>query len=155
MESLVIVDERTIRYYTTIGLLEAPLRMDGRRAMYGLRHLLQILAIKRLQTDDVQLAVIARMMKNVSDERLARIAGLAKSAAMSAFSEAASVRHSEVTRTRRSVSSRKQSSKSQTDIVTLRVARGVYLTIDKAVATDAERVKKGLKQVSSKIDRLV
>ena len=44
-----IPDLRTIRYYTTAGLLERPAEMRGRTALYGRRHLLQLVAIKKLQ----------------------------------------------------------------------------------------------------------
>lgn len=51
-------DARGIRYYQTLGLLDRPLRYDGRRAIYGYRHLLQFLAIRRLQGEGYSLAVI-------------------------------------------------------------------------------------------------
>jgi DNA-binding transcriptional MerR regulator len=41
--------ERTIRYYRTQGLLDAPLKEAG-RSLYTRRHMLQLLAIKALQT---------------------------------------------------------------------------------------------------------
>lgn len=44
-----VPDARTIRYYTTLGILDRPLEMRGRTAYYGERHLLQLIAIKRLQ----------------------------------------------------------------------------------------------------------
>ena len=43
-------DLRTIRYYTTLGLLDPPAEMRGRKAFYGRRHLVQLAAIKRLQS---------------------------------------------------------------------------------------------------------
>ncbi len=41
-------DMRTIRYYSSLGLIDRPL-IVGRVAKYSRRHLLQILAIKTLQ----------------------------------------------------------------------------------------------------------
>lgn len=41
--------ERLIRWYTTIGLVDPPLTRRGRIARYGRRHLLQLVAVKRLQ----------------------------------------------------------------------------------------------------------
>lgn len=41
-------DARTIRYYTTLGLLDRP-QMEGRQARYGRKHVLQLLAIKGMQ----------------------------------------------------------------------------------------------------------
>jgi DNA-binding transcriptional MerR regulator len=44
-----VPDRRAIRWYTTIGLVDKPLGMRGRTALYGPRHLQQLVAIKRLQ----------------------------------------------------------------------------------------------------------
>jgi hypothetical protein len=44
-----VPDERSIRYYTTLGLIDRPAAMRGRTALYGRRHLAQLVAIKRLQ----------------------------------------------------------------------------------------------------------
>ena len=41
--------ERLIRWYTTIGLVDPPLARRGRVALYGRRHLLQLVAVKRRQ----------------------------------------------------------------------------------------------------------
>ena len=71
-----IPNVRTIRYYTTIGLLDAPAKMEGRTAYYGPRHLLQVVAIKRLQTAGHPLAAIQSRLVNLPDEDLADIAGL-------------------------------------------------------------------------------
>ena len=48
-------DARTIRYYTTLGLLDRPF-IDGRQARYGQRHVLQLLAVKALQSMQFPLA---------------------------------------------------------------------------------------------------
>ena len=54
-------DARTVRYYTTLGLLDRP-RIEGRQARYGERHLLQLLAIKALQALDFPLAEIQQRL---------------------------------------------------------------------------------------------
>jgi DNA-binding transcriptional MerR regulator len=78
-------DARGVRYYQTLGLLDRPLRYDGRRAIYGYRHLLQLLAIRRLQGEGYPLAVIQSTLPAQStsalEASLARIfdAGLAGS----------------------------------------------------------------------------
>ncbi len=51
-------DERTIRYYQSLGILSKPLRYDGRKAIYGYSHLLQLLAVKLLQASGLSLAQI-------------------------------------------------------------------------------------------------
>jgi DNA-binding transcriptional MerR regulator len=62
-------DARTVRYYTTLGLLDRP-RIEGRQAHYGERHLLQLLAIKGLQAFDLPLAEIQRRLYGRSDAEL-------------------------------------------------------------------------------------
>src|SRR5438552_15058487 len=44
-----VADRRTIRYYTTLGLIDRPAEMRGRTALYGRRRLLQVGAVKKLQ----------------------------------------------------------------------------------------------------------
>ena len=56
-------DERTLRYYTTLGLLSRPAAFRGRTALYQRGHLAQVVAIKRLQASglplsDVQLRLV-------------------------------------------------------------------------------------------------
>lgn len=69
-------DRRTIRYYTTLGMLDRPLAMRGRTALYGRRHLMQVVAIKRLQAEGRSLAEIQRRLSGLPDEELAEIARL-------------------------------------------------------------------------------
>ncbi|HEY4240726.1 MAG TPA: MerR family transcriptional regulator, partial [Kofleriaceae bacterium] len=71
-----VPDERTIRYYGTIGLLDRPLAMRGRTALYGRKHLAQIVAIKRLQTAGRSLAEIQALWPTLDDQHLARMAGV-------------------------------------------------------------------------------
>src|SRR5213593_4283486 len=77
-------DARTVRYYTTLGLLDRP-RIEGRQARYAERHLLQLLAIKALQAFDLPLAEIQQRLYGRSDAELkALIASLAAEARTSA-----------------------------------------------------------------------
>jgi DNA-binding transcriptional MerR regulator len=62
-------DARTVRYYTTLGLLDRP-RIEGRQARYGERHLLQLLAIKALQAFDLPLADIQQRLYGRGDAEL-------------------------------------------------------------------------------------
>jgi len=71
-----IPDERTVRYYGTIGLLDRPLAMRGRTALYGRRHLAQVVAIKRLQTMGRSLAEIQALWPTLDDLTLARMSGI-------------------------------------------------------------------------------
>ena len=71
-----IPDRRTIRYYTTLGLLERPAEMRGRTALYGRRHLLQLVAIKRLQARGLTLADIQQHLLGLPEPALRRLAQL-------------------------------------------------------------------------------
>ena len=53
-----VPDVRTIRWYTSIGLLDRPAAMRGRTALYGRSHLAQLVAIKRLQADGLTVAAV-------------------------------------------------------------------------------------------------
>jgi DNA-binding transcriptional MerR regulator len=67
-------DLRTVRYYTTLGLLDRPAAMRGRTALYGRRHVLQLVAIKRLQARGLSLAQVQERLVGLSDSALRRLA---------------------------------------------------------------------------------
>jgi DNA-binding transcriptional MerR regulator len=69
---------RTVRYYTTLGLLDRPV-MRGRVAYYTRRHLAQLVAIKRLQAEGLTLAEVQQRLYGLPDEALERIARLPES----------------------------------------------------------------------------
>jgi DNA-binding transcriptional MerR regulator len=66
------IDARGVRYYQAIGVLDRPVRYDGRRAVYGYRHLLQLLSAKRLQQEGHPLQLIQRALAGRQTERLER-----------------------------------------------------------------------------------
>lgn len=68
-----IPDARTLRYYQTIKVLDKPLRYDGRRAVYGYRHLLQALSVKLLQGQGYSLAQIQRLLSDIDSRGLERV----------------------------------------------------------------------------------
>lgn len=69
---------RTVRYYTTLGLLDRPV-MRGRIAYYTRRHLAQLVAIKRLQAEGLTLAQVQQRLYGLPDDALERIARLPES----------------------------------------------------------------------------
>lgn len=71
-----VPDVRTIRYYTTVGLLDRPAEMRGRTAYYGRRHLLQLVAIKQLQCQGRSLVEIQQKLFGATDTELKTIAGV-------------------------------------------------------------------------------
>jgi DNA-binding transcriptional MerR regulator len=62
-------DARTVRYYTTLGLLDPP-AIQGRQARYGRRHVLQLAAIKALQSRRLSLDEIQARLYGKSDAEL-------------------------------------------------------------------------------------
>ena len=71
-----VPDARAIRWYTTIGLVDKPAGYRGRTAVYGPRHLWQLVAVKRRQAQGMALADIQAELSGASDERLRAIAGI-------------------------------------------------------------------------------
>jgi DNA-binding transcriptional MerR regulator len=69
-----VPDRRAIRWYTTIGLVDRPAAHRGRTALYGPRHLLQLVAIKRLQARGLSLVAIQQELAGATDTQLARVA---------------------------------------------------------------------------------
>jgi DNA-binding transcriptional MerR regulator len=71
-----VPDQRTIRYYTTLGLIDRAAEMRGRTALYSTRHLLQLVAIKKLQALGQSLAEVQEALLGQPTGALARLAGI-------------------------------------------------------------------------------
>ena len=71
-----VPDRRAIRWYTTIGLVDRPLELRGRTAIYGQRHLRQLVAIKRRQAEGRSLAEIQAELAGAGDAAVAAVANL-------------------------------------------------------------------------------
>ncbi len=69
-----VPDRRMLRYYTTLGLLDRPAEVQGRVAYYGRRHLLQVVAVKRLQAEGLALAEVQQRLAGATTPELERIA---------------------------------------------------------------------------------
>jgi DNA-binding transcriptional MerR regulator len=67
-------DRRTLRYYTSIGLVDRPLAIRDRQAVYGERHVLQAVAVKRLQAAGLSLGQIQTRLTGLPTAQLAAIA---------------------------------------------------------------------------------
>jgi DNA-binding transcriptional MerR regulator len=66
-------DARTVRYYATLGLIDRP-ELDGRVARYGRKQLLQLVAIKALQTEGLGLSDIQSRLYGRSERELSLLA---------------------------------------------------------------------------------
>jgi hypothetical protein len=69
-----VPNERLIRWYVTVGLVDPPLSRRGRVARYGRRHLLQLVAVKRRQAEGRSLTEIQAELAGATDEALAAVA---------------------------------------------------------------------------------
>jgi DNA-binding transcriptional MerR regulator len=71
-----VPDARALRWYATIGLLDRPSAFRGRTALYGPRHLLQAVAVKRRQAEGMALAQIQAELSGATDATLHGVARL-------------------------------------------------------------------------------
>jgi hypothetical protein len=69
-----VPDRRVIRWYTSTGMVDRPLGMRGRTALYGPRHLLQIVAVKRRQAQGRSLAQIQAELTGAGEAELRELA---------------------------------------------------------------------------------
>jgi DNA-binding transcriptional MerR regulator len=69
-----VPDRRAVRWYATTGLVDRPSAMRGRTALYERRHLLQLVALKRLQSQGRTLADIQAELAGATDQQLSAIA---------------------------------------------------------------------------------
>src|SRR6187401_637520 len=71
-----VPDARTIRYYTTIGLLDRATEMRGRTAYYGRQHVMQLVCIKRLQVAGMSLEQVQEKLAGATTRKLTDLAAL-------------------------------------------------------------------------------
>ncbi|MBU2487751.1 MAG: MerR family transcriptional regulator [Proteobacteria bacterium] len=64
------INERTLRYYISRGLVDKPLGRRATAALYGYRHLLQVLALKRLQAAYLPVKRISEVLPGLDDQAL-------------------------------------------------------------------------------------
>src|SRR5271166_5033218 len=79
-----VPNDRLIRWYGTVGLVDPPLSRTGRIARYGRRHLLQLVAVKRRQADGAPLAQIQAELIGAPDAYLESVARLPEPGAAAA-----------------------------------------------------------------------
>jgi len=64
------LSERTLRYYISQGLVDRPSGKEGCSALYSYRHLLQLLALKRLQASYFPVKKIREIIPNSTNDEL-------------------------------------------------------------------------------------
>jgi DNA-binding transcriptional MerR regulator len=68
-----VPDERMVRYYSTEGLISPPEGRQGASAVYGYRHLLELLVIKRLQAEHLPIRKIKELVENKGERELEQL----------------------------------------------------------------------------------
>jgi len=71
---------RNVRYYVYLGLMDRPLGYTDEAPRFGKRHLIQLLAIRALQSQGASLATIQQQMRGANTLELALIAEQVKPA---------------------------------------------------------------------------
>lgn len=68
-------DERTIRYYISEGLVPPAEEKQGTASVFGYRHLLQLLVVKKLQAEHLPIRKIRELVEGRTERELERLLG--------------------------------------------------------------------------------
>lgn len=71
-------DERTVRYYLAEGLIPAAEEKQGTASVFGFRHLLQLLVVKKLQAEGLPIRAIRELVAGKTERQLERLLGTAE-----------------------------------------------------------------------------
>lgn len=69
-------DERTIRYYLSEGLIQSADEKQGTASVFGYKHLLQIVAVKKLQAEHLPIRKIRELVADKDEQQLESLLGL-------------------------------------------------------------------------------
>lgn len=69
-------DERTVRYYLTEGLIPPADEKQGTASVFGYRHLVQLLVVKKLQAEHLSIRKIRELVEGRSERELEKLLGL-------------------------------------------------------------------------------
>jgi DNA-binding transcriptional MerR regulator len=69
-------DERTVRYYLTEGLIPPAEEKQGTASVFGFRHLLQLLVVKKLQAEGLPIRAIRELVTGKTERQLERLLGV-------------------------------------------------------------------------------
>jgi DNA-binding transcriptional MerR regulator len=76
-----VPDERTIRYYMAEGLVQTPEEKQGTASVFGYLNLLQLLTVKKLQTEHLPIRKIRELVAGKSEQELETLLGVGSPAA--------------------------------------------------------------------------
>src|SRR6185295_12141658 len=74
-----VPDERTIRYYLAEGLIQATDEKQGTASVFAYKHLLQIVAVKKLQAEHLPIKKIRELVSDRSEQELENLLGVTDS----------------------------------------------------------------------------
>ena len=69
-------DERTVRYYLAEGLIPTADEKQGTASVFGFRHLLQLLVVKKLQAEGLPIRAIRELAAGKTERQLERLLGV-------------------------------------------------------------------------------
>jgi DNA-binding transcriptional MerR regulator len=69
-------DERTVRYYLAESLLPPAEEKQGTASVFGFRHLLQLLVVKKLQAEGLPIRAIRELVTGKTERQLERLLGV-------------------------------------------------------------------------------
>jgi DNA-binding transcriptional MerR regulator len=69
-------DERTLRYYLAEGLISPAMEKQGTASVFGYLHLLQLLVVKKLQSEHLHIRKIKELVDGRTERELERLLGL-------------------------------------------------------------------------------
>ncbi|MBV9926159.1 MAG: MerR family transcriptional regulator [Acidobacteria bacterium] len=68
-------DERTVRYYLAEGLVPPAEEKQGTASVFGYRHLLQLLVVKKLQAEGLPIRAIRELVTGKTERQLEKLLG--------------------------------------------------------------------------------
>ena len=68
-------DERTVRYYLAEGLIPPAEEKQGTASVFGYRHLLQLLVVKKLQAEHLPIRAIKDLVTGKTERQLEKLLG--------------------------------------------------------------------------------
>ncbi len=71
-----VPDERTIRYYLSEGLIQAPDEKHGTASVFGYVHLLQLVVVKKLQAEHLPIRKIRELAAGRDEHELESLLGI-------------------------------------------------------------------------------
>ena len=75
-----VPDERTIRYYLSEGLIQAPEEKQGTASVFSYLNLLQLVAVKKLQAEHLPIRKIRELVAGKSEKQLEALLGVGEEA---------------------------------------------------------------------------